>query len=153
VRTWSSSSPKVSQQVVRSRSLPVVSPRPSPAVLRELDAHGVRRVSLSLDGGTASAHDTIRQMAGHFDATLNAVRMLDENGFALQMNGDVYPLLQVGMLLETIRPASGWPRRSLVTSQAKCSPSFGLTVGRRKDSRPAGCYVDRLRSAFFSTAA
>lgn len=86
---------------------PAVSPLLSPPLLRELYAHGVRRVSLSLDGASAAIHDTIRQVNGHFDATLDAVRMLNENGFALQINTAVMPsnveeLAELAVLLKRI---------------------------------------------------
>lgn len=65
---------------------PAVSDRLTPALLDALYRLGVRSVSLSLDGACAETHERIRQVPGHFDATLAAMRMLVERGYSLQIN-------------------------------------------------------------------
>ncbi|HEU5084163.1 MAG TPA: TIGR04053 family radical SAM/SPASM domain-containing protein [Acidimicrobiales bacterium] len=68
---------------------PSVTPRLTPAVLRELRDAGAKAVSLSLDGATASTHDGFRRVAGVFDQTLVAARAVRELGFRLQINTTV----------------------------------------------------------------
>lgn len=75
----------------RSRGVPVaiapaVSPRLAPGLLTALHDHGVRHASLSLDGATAATHEAVRQVPGHFGATVDAVRLLASLGFTVQVN-------------------------------------------------------------------
>ena len=65
---------------------PSVSARLSDPLLRALRHEGVRHVSISLDGAGAATHDGIRQVTGHFAATLEAVGRLREAGFEVQVN-------------------------------------------------------------------
>jgi radical SAM protein len=65
---------------------PSVTPRLTPAVLRELRASGVSSVSISLDGATPGTHEGIRGVPGHFDQTLAALRLVGEIGFKVQVN-------------------------------------------------------------------
>ncbi len=65
---------------------PAVSDRLTPALLDSLYRLGVRSLSLSLDGARAETHERIRQVPGHFEATLAAMRMLVGRGFSLQIN-------------------------------------------------------------------
>lgn len=58
------------------------------ATLRSL---GVKVVSISLDGATPAAHDEIRGVEGHFEATLAALRRLRACGFTVQVNTCVMP--------------------------------------------------------------
>lgn len=47
---------------------------------------GVRVASISLDGATAERHDGIRGVPGHFEATLEAIRLLRRHGITVQVN-------------------------------------------------------------------
>ena len=47
---------------------------------------GVKVVSISLDGATAAVHDGVRGVAGHFEATLAAIRLLRRLGVTVQVN-------------------------------------------------------------------
>jgi len=68
---------------------PSVSARLTDANLHALRQHGVKTVSLSLDGGQASTHDAVRGIDGHFDDTLKAVATLKRCGFTVQINTTV----------------------------------------------------------------
>lgn len=50
---------------------------------------GVRSVSISLDGSNAASHDALRGIPGHFDQTIEALRMMRDMGFRLQVNTTV----------------------------------------------------------------
>jgi radical SAM protein len=65
---------------------PSVSPSLSPATLAWLRANGVRTASLSLDGANETTHEQVRQVPGHFTATITAIGLLHENGFGVQIN-------------------------------------------------------------------
>ena len=68
---------------------PSVSPSLSAATLSWLYGNGVRVASLSLDGATETTHEAIRQVPGHFGATLGAIDLLHEQGFQVQINSAV----------------------------------------------------------------
>lgn len=70
---------------------PSVTPRLSSSMLRSLRDVGVKSASLSLDGATASTHDAVRGIDGHFDSTLRAIRRLRAHGFTTQVNTTVMP--------------------------------------------------------------
>jgi AdoMet-dependent heme synthase len=67
-----------------------ITPAASEALTREvlvkLQQHGVEGLGLSLDGSTAERHDSIRQVAGTFDRTLQAIRWAQELEMPLQVN-------------------------------------------------------------------
>lgn len=65
---------------------PAVTPRLTRDVLVELHAHGMQGVGLSLDGASASRHDTIRGIPGCFEQTVAAMRWVGELGLPLQIN-------------------------------------------------------------------
>ena len=65
---------------------PSVTPRLTPDAARRMRAVGVRAVSISLDGATASTHEHVRGIDGHFERTVSAIRMLREEGFVVQVN-------------------------------------------------------------------
>jgi AdoMet-dependent heme synthase len=78
----------------RNRGIPVglspsVTPLLTPAALAPLRGFGVRSVSVSLDGARAATHEGIRGVDGHFRATLDALRMLVDEGFTVQVNTTV----------------------------------------------------------------
>jgi heme b synthase len=47
---------------------------------------GIQRMSVSLDGATATSHDAFRQQPGAFEASLNAVRLAKAAGLEFQIN-------------------------------------------------------------------
>ena len=55
-------------------------------VLQQLKDHGIEGVGLSLDGSTAERHDSIRNVPGTFDRTVNAMRWVGELELPLQIN-------------------------------------------------------------------
>lgn len=78
----------------RSRGLrlgiaPSVTSRLTKDVLETIYELGVRSISISLDGSNANSHDTLRGIAGHFDQTLQALRMMRDIGFRVQVNTTV----------------------------------------------------------------
>jgi radical SAM protein len=78
----------------RSRGLrlgiaPSVTDRLTKEVLEDLYALGVRSVSISLDGASPASHDTLRGIPGHFDKTIDALHMMRDLGFRLQVNTTV----------------------------------------------------------------
>jgi radical SAM protein len=50
---------------------------------------GVNAISISLDGATPATHEGIRQVPGHFQATLDTLADLVERGFMVQVNSTV----------------------------------------------------------------
>lgn len=68
---------------------PSVTPMLTPAAIASMVERGVKAVSLSLDGATASTHDGIRGIPGHFDDTIPAIRALVEAGLTVQINTTV----------------------------------------------------------------
>jgi len=65
---------------------PSVTPMLMAGPLDELQSLGVRTVSLSLDGATASTHEGIRGVHGHFAQTVSALHRLRSLGFKVQVN-------------------------------------------------------------------
>lgn len=61
----------------------------TPAQTEALADAGLRRVALSIDGGSPSAHDEFRQEAGSFAETVAAARTGRETEFPLQINTTV----------------------------------------------------------------
>jgi radical SAM protein len=68
---------------------PSVTPLLTRATMDEWRDHGVKTVSISLDGMDAATHDGVRGVPGHFSATLTALRELKEAGFTVQINTTV----------------------------------------------------------------
>ena len=68
---------------------PSVTDRLTRPVLVELHEAGAKAVSLSLDGATASSHDSFRGVEGVFDATLDAAHTVRDVGLRLQINTTV----------------------------------------------------------------
>jgi hypothetical protein len=68
---------------------PSVTPLLTPAALAPLRELGVRSVSVSLDGARAATHEGIRGVDRHFRATIDALRMLVDEGFTLQVDTTV----------------------------------------------------------------
>ena len=86
---------------------PAVSPRLSDDVLASLRSLGVRHLSISLDGATAATHEGVRQVPGHFAATLDAISRASALGFQVQVNtavmrANVEELADVAVLLRRL---------------------------------------------------
>jgi radical SAM protein len=78
-------------RAARDRGLPValapsVTPLLRPDVLSELRGLGVKVASVSLDGACAMTHEGLRGVDGHFRSTLDAIALLREHGFTVQVN-------------------------------------------------------------------
>lgn len=65
---------------------PAVAPGLTAEALTALRRRGVATVSVSLDGGSAETHERVRQVEGHFQATLEALRLVRRCGLKLQVN-------------------------------------------------------------------
>ena len=65
---------------------PSVTPLLDDARVASLRALGVRVASVSLDGASGDVHDGVRGVAGHFDATLAAIRRLRRHRITVQVN-------------------------------------------------------------------
>jgi radical SAM protein len=68
---------------------PSVTPKVTRESLQRLYDLGVRAVSISLDGASSESHDSLRGIADHFRATLDALAMMRDMGFRLQVNTTV----------------------------------------------------------------
>jgi heme b synthase len=55
-------------------------------IASEIKNSGISRVSISIDGTDAGAHDSFRGVAGAFDAALNGARLLRDAGVEFQFN-------------------------------------------------------------------
>jgi radical SAM protein with 4Fe4S-binding SPASM domain len=65
---------------------PAVTPRLDGTMLSAIQASGIRRLALSLDGADAATHDGFRGVPGTFDATLRALDQARERGLDTQVN-------------------------------------------------------------------
>jgi radical SAM protein len=74
---------------IRMGLAPSVTPLLSRPRLEELVEQGIRAISLSLDGATASVHDGIRGVQGTYDATLRRLRDCVDLGMRVQVNSAV----------------------------------------------------------------
>ncbi len=54
--------------------------------LAEVREAGIKAFSLSLDGATATTHDSFRGFSGTFDATLEAAKLVRKHGFRFHVN-------------------------------------------------------------------
>lgn len=84
---------------------PSVTPRLTASTMRDAHALGVRTASVSLDGATAATHDAVRGVPGHFESTKNAITLLLDLGYTVQVNttvmvGNLDELAGVAILLE-----------------------------------------------------
>jgi len=57
--------------------------------VKELKKVGIKRVSVSIDGATAKAHDTFRGVKGAFDHTMAGIEALKRGGLDFQINTTV----------------------------------------------------------------
>jgi radical SAM protein with 4Fe4S-binding SPASM domain len=63
----------------------------TPAVVKKLQAAGVRKLSLSLDGSNPEIHDGFRQVKGAFALVLKNAEILKEFGLPFQINTTITP--------------------------------------------------------------
>ena len=68
---------------------PSVTPLLDAGMISRIAASGVKAVSVSLDGASATTHDGVRGIPGHFDATTAAIRDLVSAGMKVQVNTTV----------------------------------------------------------------
>ncbi len=59
------------------------------AVAREMAASGIARVSVSIDGSNPFRHDSVRGVAGAFDAAMQGLAACRANGIGFQLNTTV----------------------------------------------------------------
>ncbi len=86
---------------------PAVSDLLSVDNIRRMKELGLKYVSISLDGGKAETHDRIRGIEGHYNMTVNALRLLRKHRFITQINTvvtreNVHELPYVVELLKTL---------------------------------------------------
>ncbi len=105
-----------------------ITPAATAALKREtfekLKKHGVAGLGLSLDGSTASRHDSIRGVPGTFDRTLQAMRWAQELELPLQVNTLVSEetVDDIPAIYELLKPYT----------PARWSLFFLISVGRGK---------------------
>ena len=68
---------------------PSVTAALTPEMIDRIVASGVKAVSISLDGAVAATHEGVRGIAGHFEATVQAIRRLAAAGLTVQVNTTV----------------------------------------------------------------
>ena len=97
-------------------------------VLRKLQRHGVEALGLSLDGSSASRHDSIRGVPGTFDRTLQAIQWAEQLGMPVQINTLISAETADDMpaIFDLLQP------RSI----ARWSLFFLISVGRGKVLQP-----------------
>jgi radical SAM protein len=108
----------------------------------KLKEHGVQGLGLSLDGSTASRHDSIRGVPGTFDRTLQAMRWAQELELPLQVNTLVAEetATDIPAIYELLKPYM----------PARWSLFFLISVGRGKvlDALPPSEGEDLMRWIF-----
>ena len=71
---------------VRTSLTPSATPLLTREALQRLQACGLARLAISLDGPTAEVHDAFRRVPGSYDWTLGAIRWARELGLPAQIN-------------------------------------------------------------------
>jgi heme b synthase len=61
----------------------------TPQAVGRLSEAGVRRISVSIDGSTATRHDAVRGVAGAFDAAMKGLAACRDAGLSFQLNTTV----------------------------------------------------------------
>lgn len=104
---------------------PSVTEKLTRGTLERLYALGIRSISISLDGASPASHDSLRGIPGHFQQTLDALEMMRDMGFRLQINTTVmkHNVRELADVLSIVRRAdiSIW------------EVFFLVSVGRGKD--------------------
>ena len=83
---------------------PSVTPLLDQQAIQKMRQAGAKVVSVSLDGSTATTHESIRGITGHFADTLDAIDKLKSAGFRVQVNTTVWKrnLLELPELLQIL---------------------------------------------------
>jgi heme b synthase len=70
-------------------------------IARKIAAHGIQRVSISIDGSCAATHDAFRGLPGSFDRALRGLQALRDAGLPVQINATVarHNLAEIGDIL------------------------------------------------------
>ncbi len=68
---------------------PSVTPLLTTDLIARIAGSGIRAVSISLDGARPETHEGVRGIAGHFDATVAAIRAFAAAGVTVQVNTTV----------------------------------------------------------------
>ena len=55
-------------------------------IIRKMKASGIQRISISIDGPTAEAHDAFRKVKGSFEGSLRGIEMAKKGGIEFQIN-------------------------------------------------------------------
>lgn len=55
-------------------------------IVRKIKASGIQRISVSIDGPTAEAHDAFRKVKGSFEGSLRGIEMAKKGGVEFQIN-------------------------------------------------------------------
>jgi radical SAM protein with 4Fe4S-binding SPASM domain len=89
---------------------PSATPRVTERRIRALQAAGVRRIALSVDGATAATHDGIRRLPGSFQRTLGILSTIQLAGLPVQVNTtitrtNVHEIEETARLVASIEPA------------------------------------------------
>ncbi len=74
---------------LRMTMTPSGTPLMTPEVIDRLQAAGLARMAVSLDGSTAAIHDAFRQVRGSFDWSVNMLRHARRIGLSTQVNTTV----------------------------------------------------------------
>ena len=74
---------------LRTSLTPTTTRLVTPTALARVQASGVRRVAVSVDGPDAEVHDAFRGFPGSFDLAMRIARDIGESGLSLQVNSTV----------------------------------------------------------------
>jgi heme b synthase len=61
----------------------------TPEIAEKMASSGIQRVSISIDGANADAHDQFRQVPGAFEGALSGIELLKRKGIEFQINTTV----------------------------------------------------------------
>ena len=61
----------------------------TPEIAEKMASSGIQRVSISIDGANADAHDQFRQVSGAFEGALSGIEVLKRKGIEFQINTTV----------------------------------------------------------------
>jgi radical SAM protein len=86
---------------------PSGTPNLNAAAIEQIQASGINRIAVSLDGATAASHDRFRGVAGSFAVTLAAAREAARRGLPVQVNttankGNVAEMAAIRDLLDEL---------------------------------------------------
>jgi AdoMet-dependent heme synthase len=96
---------------------------------------GIRAVSISLDGARPDTHEGVRGIAGHFAATVDAIRALAHAGLAVQVNTTVMPANAAELADIAELTVTSGARIWEVSSSSRSAAAPGKTLSRRASMR------------------